>query len=67
MKQLRQCFFVQVGSDHAQAAGIIGTAVPEVDLSGNIVKLEPFAGRVLQNSLGTENPAVFDRSFLGAG
>ena len=59
MKQLRQCFFVQVGSNHAQAAGVVCTAVPHVDLAGHIVKLEPLAGRVLQDTLGAEDPAVF--------
>ena len=59
MKQLRQCFFVQVGTDHAQAAGIVGAAVTDDDLPGNIVKLEPFPGCVLQDSLGAEDPAVF--------
>ena len=59
MKQLRQCFFVQVGADHAQAAGVIGTAVAHNDLSGHIVKLEPFTGCILQDALGAEDPAVF--------
>ena len=59
MKQLRQCFFVQVGPDYAQAAGIISAAVPDNDFPGNIVELEPVSGRGLQDSLGTENPAVF--------
>ena len=58
MKQLRQCFFVQVGSDHAQAAGVIGAAVAQVDLSGNIVKLEPFSRGILQDALCAEDPAV---------
>ena len=58
MKQLRQCFFVQVGADYTQAAGIVGTAVPDDDLAGDIVELEPFAGRVLQDALGPEDPAV---------
>ena len=59
MKQLRQCFFVQVGADHAQAAGIVRAAAAQVDLAGDIVKLEPFAGGVLQNALGPQHPAVF--------
>ena len=59
MKQLRQCFFVQVGADHAQAAGIVGAAVTDDDFPGNIVKLEPFPGCVLQDSFGAEDPAVF--------
>ena len=59
MKQLRQCFFVQVGADHAQAAGIVGAAVADHDLARDIVELEPFAGRVLQDALGAQDPAVF--------
>ena len=58
MKQLRQCFFVQVGSDHAQAAGIVGAAVTDDDLPGNIVKLEPFSRGILQDALRAEDPAV---------
>ena len=58
MKQLRQCFFVQIGPDDAEAAGVIGAAVAEVDLAGNIVELEPFAGCVLQDALGAEDSSV---------
>ena len=52
MKQLHQCFFVQVGPDDAQAAGIVGAAVAHIDLAGHIVKLEPFAKGILQNAAG---------------
>ena len=58
MKQLRQCFFVQIGPDDAEAAGVIGAAVAEVDLAGNIIELEPFAGCVLQDALGAEDSSV---------
>ena len=58
MKQLRQCFFVQVGTDDAQAAGIVGAAVAHIDFTGNIVKLEPFPGRVLQDALGPQDFSV---------
>ena len=58
MKQLRQRFFVQVGADHAQAAGVVCAAFAHVDLAGDKVKLEPGARRVLQDALGAENPAV---------
>ena len=59
MKQLRQCFFVQIGPDDAEAAGVIGAAVPQINLSRHIIKLEPRAGRVLQNALGPEHFSVF--------
>ena len=59
MKQLRQRFFVQVGADHAQAAGVVRAAVAHIDFAGHIVKLEPAAGRVLQDTLGTQHLAVF--------
>ena len=59
MKQLRQCFFVQVGPNHAQAAGIVGTAVAQDNLPGNIIKLEPFPGCILRDPLGAEDPSVF--------
>ena len=58
MKQLRQCFFVQVGADDAQPAGIVGAAVPQVDLAGYVVKLEPAARGVLQDTLGPQHFAV---------
>ena len=59
MKQLRQRFFVQVGADHAQAAGVVRAAVAHIDFAGHIVKLEPAACRVLQDTLGTQHLAVF--------
>ena len=59
MKQLRQRFFVQVGADHAQAAGIVGAAFADIDLAGYVVKLEPAARGVLQDTLGPQHLAVF--------
>ena len=59
MKQLRQRFFVQVGADHAQAAGVVRAAIAHIDFAGYIVKLEPAACRVLQDTLGPQHLAVF--------
>ena len=59
MEQFLQRFLVQVGADHAQAAGVVRAAVAHVDLARHIVKLEPAARGVLQDAFGAQHAAVF--------
>ena len=59
MEQFGQRLLVQIRADDAEAAGIIGAAFPQINLSGNKVKLEPGSGAVLQNALRPQHPAVF--------
>ena len=58
MKQLRQCFLVQIGADDAEAAGVVRAAGAHINLAGHVVKLEPFARGRLQDALGAEHSAV---------
>src|SRR5699024_4600610 len=57
MEQLLQGSLVQLGTDHAQAAGNIRSAAAHVGFAGHMVKVDP-AIRAGQDALGAQHHAV---------
>ena len=58
MKQLCQLILCQIGSDHAQASGVIRPAFPHLILSRHQVKLLPGTVRHTEDSFGPEYRAA---------
>lgn len=49
--------FLQLGTDDAQTAGVVGRAAAELDLTGHHVKVQPAAVGAGDDALGTEDSA----------
>ena len=58
MKQLCQLILCQIGSDHAQASGVIRPALSHLILSRHQVKLLPGTVRHTEDSFGPEHRAA---------
>ena len=60
MKQLRQCFFVQVGADYAQATDDGSRAVSDLRFTGHVIKVDPLSILACDNSLRAKNDTVLE-------
>ena len=50
--------FLQLGTDDAQTAGVVGRAAADLDLAGHHVKVQPAAVGAGDDTLGTEDSAI---------
>ena len=57
-EQLVELMLVQIGADHAQAAGVVGGAEAHLVLLGHVVEVEPLAVGSGHDALGTDDLAV---------
>ena len=57
-EQLVELMLVQIGADHAQAAGVVGGAEAHLVLLGHVVEVEPLAGGSGHDALGADDLAV---------
>ena len=58
MEQRSQGVLLQLGADDAQTAGDTSSAITDLHLTGNIVKVQPLAVRTGYNALGPQHLAV---------